>query len=128
MGLTSDDLASSGRKRKVDPYDVRERELRAHLERLSKAHGVPFTIDPIMDRVGFAHEPRIEAIVVSKETERYVDMIDVVRAKKGLSPLRRFVVEMVLDDLGNVLSSTRVQNGAVDASGRSARDSSGGAV
>jgi len=126
VGLTTDDFASLGRSRKVTPYDVRERDLRNELDDLSEVHGVPYTIGPITDRVGFAHEPRIEAIVVSKQTERYVDMIDEVRAKEGLSPLRRFVVEMVLDDMGNVLSSTRVQNGTVDASGRSAKERSGG--
>ena len=118
VGLTSDEFATRGRKRAVPPYVVRERDLRKVLDGISATYDVPYSIAMITDRVGFADGAEIEAIVVSRETERNLGPIDHARTLKGLPLLRRFVVDMVLDGEGKVLSSTRVQNGEVDAEGR----------
>jgi pantetheine-phosphate adenylyltransferase len=126
VGLTTDTFARSGRTRKVLSYSEREAALRDELDRLSLLNGIPYTIGPISDKLGFAHLPEVEAIVVSVETERYVDMIDAKRADADLPPLRRFVVQMVLDENGKVLSSTSVQRGAVDAWGRALEDKTRG--
>ncbi|MGA1820011.1 MAG: pantetheine-phosphate adenylyltransferase [Thermoplasmatota archaeon] len=117
VGLTSDEMATRDRKRKVDPFEDRRRDLMSIMDRLSERFSVPYSISEINDRFGFATMAEIDSIVVSQETESTVDEIDEERAREGLPPLKRFVVEMVTDRNGRKLSSTRVDSGEIDGDG-----------
>ncbi len=128
VGLTTDDMASSYRTRHMASIEERSRSLIPVLDELSLRYGVGYVVEPIMDRYGFAISPEYTAIAVSRETESSVDLIDEERARSGLPPLKRMVVDMVKDQLGQVISSTRVQLGEVDEKGRilSKQDGGGG--
>jgi pantetheine-phosphate adenylyltransferase len=117
IGLTSDEMATRNRKRKVENFDERRKKLVPILEKLSENHSVPYSVTEINDRFGFALRPEIDSIVVSEETQRTVDEIDEERRKLGHPPLRRFVVKMVLDRKGKRISSTRVSLGEIDIDG-----------
>jgi len=118
VGLTSDAMASRGRSRKVEPYSSRLRELRRVLDELSGETGVDYIIREINDRFAFALREEVDAIVASRETESTVDEIDEERKKKGLPPLRRYVIDMVMDQGGERISSSRVVKGEIDENGR----------
>ncbi len=128
VGLTTDDMAGSYRTRHVAPVGARLRGLVPILDELSLRYGVGYVVEPIMDRYGFAITPEYTLIAVSRETGSTVDLIDEERARSGLPPLKRIVVDMVKYELGQVISSTRVQLGEVDENGRilSKQDSGGG--
>ncbi|MCK5773740.1 MAG: pantetheine-phosphate adenylyltransferase [Thermoplasmata archaeon] len=126
VGLTADEMAASHRNRYVAPLTERSGELVPFLDELSLRYGVGYVIEPITDIYGFAISPKYTAIVVSRETESAVDLINEERARNGLPPLRRVVVEMVKDDQGQVISSTRVQMGEVSQNGRSLPKQDGG--
>ncbi|MBN1389713.1 MAG: pantetheine-phosphate adenylyltransferase [Candidatus Thermoplasmatota archaeon] len=117
IGLTSDEMASRGRERRVKPFEERKKTLVEALERLSSKYSVPYTVEEITDRVGFAVMSEIDSIVVSTETERNVDIIDEERRRVGLPPLKRVVVNIVTDRKGTRLSSTRVASGQIDPEG-----------
>lgn len=118
VGLTNDAMAQRSRNRAVLNYQSRYDELKAVLDDLSDNYGVDYTIREISDRFGFAVKEDIDAIVVSKETEPTIDEIDKERINRGLPPLKRFVMNMVLDDRGSRISSTRVSKGEIDGEGR----------
>ncbi len=122
IGLTSDKMARRSREREVLPYYVRLKDLKKVLEELSMEYGVEFSIREIHDRLGFAVNEGMDSIVVSKETEQTVDDIDIERSRRCLKPLRRFVIDMVLDEKGDKISSTRVATGEIDIRGRSISD------
>ncbi len=117
IGLTSDDMATRNRERRVEPFDSRRRKLTQILDQLSSFYGVPYSLSEIEDRFGFATRPEIDSIVVSEETEKTVDEIDEERRRLGLPPLRRFVVSMVTDREGKKISSTRITEGEIDMEG-----------
>jgi len=119
VGLTTDDMAGSYRTRHVAPVGERLRGLVPLLDELSLRYGVGYVIEPIVDIYGSAISSKYTAIAVSRETGPFVDLIDEERARNGLPPLRRVVVDMVKDDRGQVISSTRVQLGEVSEKGRS---------
>lgn len=117
IGLTSDEMATRNRERKVERFDERRKKLEPILERLSERYSVPYSLTEINDRFGFALRPEIDSIVVSEETQKTVDEIDEERRKLGHPPLRRFVVKMVLDRKGTRISSTRISLGEIDIEG-----------
>jgi pantetheine-phosphate adenylyltransferase len=118
VGLTNDAMAQRSRDRTVMSYKERYEQLEKVLKDLSKQYSADYTIREISDRFGFAVKEEIDAIVVSRETEPTTDEIDKERIKRGLEPLKRYVVDMVLDDKGSKISSTRVEKGEIDREGR----------
>ena len=119
VGLTTDEMAGSHRNRYVAPMVERSRKLIPFLDELSLRYNVGYVVESIVDRHGSAISSEYTVIAVSRETESTVDLIDKERARNGLPPLRRIVVDMVKDDQGYVISSTRVQLGKVSENGRS---------
>ncbi|RLG72220.1 MAG: hypothetical protein DRO11_02700, partial [Methanobacteriota archaeon] len=77
---------------------------------LAKVAGGRFKVVRISDTLGSAKDmEELEAIVVSPQTLRGALMINHARRRRGLQPLDIVVVRLVVDDMGRVLSSTRIR-------------------
>ena len=59
----------------------------------------------------------VEALVVSKETEKKGAILNKARAEKGLLPVNIVTVDLVLAKDGKRISSTRIRNGEIDSEG-----------
>ncbi|PSP54401.1 phosphopantetheine adenylyltransferase [Halobacteriales archaeon QH_7_68_42] len=119
IGLTSDELATKMRDedRPVRPYEERLRDLDAELASFAAEFDSPYEIRGIEDPTGFAPEPQFEALVVSPETETGGQRINEIRVDRGLDPLDIHVVDHVLAEDGEIISSTRIVDGEIDEHG-----------
>ena len=117
VGLTGDRLVSTLNKdHPVRKLAVRRRDVR----RLLRARGwlQRARIAELSDQFGPAvRRKRLDALVVSEETRANGLRVNALRRKRGLKPLRLYVVRMVRSKDGLVLSDTRIRRGEVDSQG-----------
>jgi len=103
VGITSDELAASGRSRKVRKFSERADAVSIYLKRL----GCRFEIVEIHDFSGpAATEAGLDTIVVSSDTRENAERINLIRKEKGLAALRIISIDLVCGEDGVVLSST----------------------
>ncbi len=114
IGLTSDEFANSTRDYRVRPYKERYQNL---LNFVSK-FGKDFEIRMINDHYGPTIEEDFDYIVVSYETKRYAEEINIRRKLLGKK-------EMVIKNIGRVLgedlipiTSTRIVKGKINENGK----------
>lgn len=115
IGLTTDAFANARRERVVRPYAERETELKAFLAQ--RGHLARAEVIPIDTPIGFALEPRFDAVAVTEETASTADVINAERARRGLPPLRVVLAPYILADDGRPIKATRVRAGELDAEG-----------
>ncbi|GAB3685546.1 phosphopantetheine adenylyltransferase [Salinarchaeum chitinilyticum] len=128
VGLTTDELAPETRNvdRHVRSYAEREADLEAELAALADEYDREFEINALDSPTGIAaEEPALEYLVVSPETAPVGDRINDLRAERGLDPLSIEVVDHVLAEDGEIISSTRIVSGEIDEHGRLTPDRSG---
>lgn len=118
IGVTSDDFARSREGKSPDQgYDARVSSLQEYMAR--HFPGRRYSIVKLDDYFGPGiASPEVEAIVVTKETESRVDLANKLRAEKGFPPLQVVVVEFILGQDGEPISSTRIRRGEMDRDGR----------
>ncbi|MBS7605274.1 MAG: phosphopantetheine adenylyltransferase [Candidatus Bathyarchaeia archaeon] len=118
IGLSTDEFAKTLRKNhEIAPYKDRLRNLTRFLESLGVLNRAK--IVPLNDPYGPAlSNPKIEGIVVSRETETRAKEINVLREKRGLKPLKIIVIDMVLAEDQVPISTTRIRRGEIDHEGR----------
>jgi pantetheine-phosphate adenylyltransferase len=117
IGLTSDHLANSTRRRLVTPYKEREWALRAYLDRTFP--GLDYEIAMLNDEFGPAvHLDDLEVLVVSENTHATGVRLNEAREMSCLPPLTLTKISQVLADDGKPISTTRVMAGECDAEGR----------
>jgi pantetheine-phosphate adenylyltransferase len=109
IGVATEELLSGKANRElVYSYDRRVAEIREFLA--SEGFLQRAELVPIRDRFGTtANDPRIEALVVSKETAAAVQEINIARKKNGLPLLRSVVIRMILDSSGQPIKSTKLR-------------------
>ena len=117
IGLCSDDFIKKMKKpHGIAPYAQRIRELKKYLKQnglLEKAE-----ITPLDDAYGVTlSDKRIDAIVVSEETEPRAQKINEKRNNLGLSRLSIEKVKMVLSEDHYPISSTRIWFEEIDKDG-----------
>jgi len=119
VGLTSDALAPDTRPadRVVRPYPVRRAALATELTPLADDYGQGLTIRRLESPTGIATEPPFDAVVVSPETRPGGERINDIRTDRGLAPVTIEVVDHVLADDGDPISSTRIVRGEIDEHG-----------
>lgn len=122
IGLCTDEFVKRMRKpHYVDCYKKRLKELKKFLcERgwLERAE-----IIPLNDPYGVTlSSGRVEALVVSRETEPRAREINEKRKAKGLPPLEIIVIEMVPAENHAPISTTRIRRGEIDREGRLLKD------
>lgn len=114
IGLTTDGMALVARP-KVNPYAVRERNLRRYLR---DRGWTAFDVEPIDDPYGPADDlPDLDAIVVSAERASVAASLNEARRSKGLRALEVRTVPMVLAQDGLPIQSRRIRAGVIDRHG-----------
>ncbi len=117
IGLSSDAFVSKmGKPHKTATYEERRRELAAFL----KASGLDGKVEivPLDDPFGVTISGKgLEALVVSKETEKTAETINQRRRKAGLEPLKIVTVNMVPAENNAPISTTRIRSGEIDRNG-----------
>jgi len=118
VGLSSDEFVKNSRKpHGIAPYSQRHEELQAFLKEngllerteissLTNAYGVTLS------------DKRLDAIVVSEETEHRAKEINEKRKSLGLKPLPIVTVRMILSEDHYPISSTRIWFEEIDREGR----------
>lgn len=117
IGLSSDKFLTEMRKpHKIASYKQRLDELKKFLETNRLLERTE--ISPLNDSFGITlSDNRIEAIVVSEETEPRAHQINEKRIRLGLSPLPIVTVKMVLSEDHYPISSTRIWFEEIDEDG-----------
>ena len=115
IGLTTDKMASRSRKVPLQDYETRLQNLNNVLGQI--AGNKPFFVFPLDDPLGRAASGNFEVIVVSQETVRGAETINEVRARNGLKPLEIIVIDMMLADDGEPISSSKVIQGKINLKG-----------
>ena len=117
IGVTSDAFASREGKSPDQSYDVRVRFLEQLIH--SSFPGRKYMIAKLDDYFGPSiASSEVEAIVVSEETAARVPVANALRERKGYPPLQVVVVDYVLADDSEPISSTRIRKGEIDKEGR----------
>jgi epoxyqueuosine reductase len=115
IGLTSDEFATGSRSIPVKPYEERRKNLLKFVKKLGIDR--KFTIMPITDAYGVTLERDLDYIVVSPETEEMAQRINEIRSESGKWEIGISVVDHVLADDGQPISSTRVANREINPDG-----------
>lgn len=77
-----------------------------------------FVIQPLDDYFGrLFFDDDVEAIVVSDETLSRVELANRLRAERRLKPVKAVIVERILADDGEPISTTRIRRGEIDTEG-----------
>ncbi len=116
IGLTSDDFAARRGKTTFHNYVQRLGNLSA----LIRKHfpDAKYQIRRLDDDFGPAVlEEGVQALVVSDETSSQGRVLNDMRKRRGLAPVRVIVVPMILARDGQPISSTRLRNSEVDFDG-----------
>jgi phosphopantetheine adenylyltransferase len=105
-----------GKPHETASYNERRKELNAFLEQSSLAARAE--IVPLNDPCGLTISGKgLEALVVSKETQKTADKINEKRQKAGLAPLEIVAVNMVPAENNTPISTTRIRSGEIDRNG-----------
>jgi pantetheine-phosphate adenylyltransferase len=117
IGLSSDEFVSKmGKPHKTATYNERLKELQAFLA--EQVLAAKADIVPLNDSYGITISGEgLEALVVSKETEKIAQKINEIRAKAGFPPLEIVTVNMVPAENNTPISTTRIRSGEIDRNG-----------
>jgi len=120
VGLTSDELAPQTRDedRPIRPYERRRRALAAELAPFAEEHDREYEIRRLDEPTGIATRAPFDVLVVSPETEAGGRRINDLRRQHGRDPLEIEVVDHVLAEDDDPISSTRIVRGEIDEHGR----------
>jgi pantetheine-phosphate adenylyltransferase len=117
IGLSSDEFVSKmGKPHVTASYTERRRELEAFLEQSGLA--AKAEIVQLNDPCGLTISGKgLEALVVSKETQKIAEKINEKRQRAGLAPLEIVAVDMVPAENHTPISTTRIRRGEIDRNG-----------
>lgn len=115
IGLTSDQMARKTKKREVQIFEKRRKELENFIESNFK---FSYKIGKIEDRFGPTLREDFDFIVVSPETKKTAFLINKEREIMNKKPIEIIEIEFILADDGKPISSTRILKGEIDKEGR----------
>jgi pantetheine-phosphate adenylyltransferase len=120
IGVTSDAFARKHGKNPDQSYAERVRALEAWIHK--DLPGRRYIIAKLDDYFGPGiASPDVQAIVVSRETAKRVRIANALRKEKGYPPLKTVVVDFVLAEDLEPISSTRIRKGEIDTEGKPRR-------
>ncbi len=119
VGLTSDDLARRARppERPIRPFVERMRDLAEELRTFATQYDRTYEIWRLHEPTGIADAPRFDVLVVSPETESTGRTINDIREERGHAPLEIDVVDHLVAEDGDIITSTRILQGEIDEHG-----------
>lgn len=121
VGLSSDTFATETRQpdpRPIPSYEERKQQVEKTLNTIDEWNR-SVEIREFTDTYGFAsHDPSLDALVVSPETDDEVTELNCRRTDRGLDPLEPIIVPYEYAEDGTPISSTRIVNGEIDEHGR----------
>jgi len=118
IGLTGDELANRRGKFPLNNYQKRLENLQSIIRKRFPER--VFEISKLENDFGPAVlEKDVEALVVSQETEYQGDVLNTLRRKKGLKPVKVIVIPMEMASDGLRISTTRIKNAEIDVEGNS---------
>jgi cytidyltransferase-like protein len=117
IGLTSDEFVEKmGKPHKTASYEERLQDLKAFLEKAGFAG--KFEVVALKDSYGLTlDKDGLDALVVSKETEKIAEKINQKRAEAGLPPLKIIVINLIEAENKKPISTTRIRGGEIDRNG-----------
>ena len=116
IGLTSDELAAKKGKISIVKYEKRLENLTAVISK--EFPNSSFQISKLDNDFGPAIlEREVEALIVSDETSNQGTILNQLRAKKKLPPVKIITVPMFLAKDGTRISTTRIKNSEIDTEG-----------
>ena len=122
VAITSDErLKKHPKKHAVRPFPERSRGMKEFYD-ANDIDPERYEIEPLTGEVYNDHLMKpdcdIEAVLVSEETIRGAETINRERVKMGLKPFAVEVVQMVLAEDGERISTSRVYKGEIDGGGK----------
>lgn len=118
IGLTLPELSRhKEHAHAIESYELRAQTLQEYLH--TEKYDYRYTIVPLSDIYGTTlRDPTIEALIVTPMTEKGAVRINTQRGleKKNILPIH--VCEMVRDENGEYVSSSRIREGCIDREGR----------
>jgi cytidyltransferase-like protein len=122
IGITSDTYVANLKSKvlnvkQIEPYAVRKKSVIDFLKNLNVLHR--YRIVSIDDVFGptLSKDFSIDGIVVSKETEGNVDIINRERFRLSLNPLKKYIAPQFFSEDHKLLSSARIRSGEVNRQG-----------
>lgn len=115
IGLTSDKMAKKTKKRKVQIFEERKKELEDFIKNNFK---FSYEIGKIEDRFGPTLRENFDYIVISPETKKNAVLINKERQKINKKPIEIIEIEFILAEDGKPISSTRILKGEIDKEGK----------
>jgi pantetheine-phosphate adenylyltransferase len=117
IGVSSDKFAAKRGKKLNHNFEARVASLK---ETIKKEFGdVNYEIAKLDGDFGPAVTTGdVEALVASAETQRKSRLLNEMRAKRGLQPVKVITVELVKAEDDSTISSTRIRAGEIDRQGR----------
>ena len=125
IGVSSDEFAAKRGKRINHDYAVR---VMALTQTIAQKFGkVEYEIAKLEGDFGPAvTSGEVSALVASEETKSKGKILNEIRARRGLDPVKVVTVELIRAEDGTPISSTRIRAGEIDRSGRVIRSNSTG--
>jgi pantetheine-phosphate adenylyltransferase len=117
VGVSSDKFAAKRGKKLNHNFEARV----ANLKKIIKKEfgDVNYEIAKLDGDFGPAVTTgEVEALVASTETRRKATLLNEMRAKRGLQPVKVITVELVKAEDDSTISSTRIRVGEIDREGR----------
>ena len=115
IGLTSDRMAEIRKKRKVESFEKRKKELESFIK---KQFSGQCRIIKIEDKFGPTMEKDFDYIVVSSETYQTALLINKKRRKIKKKPIKIVKIKFILADDGKPINALRVLKGKIDKQGK----------
>ena len=116
IGLTSDSFIAKTDKKIINNFEQRSENLEKVIH--EKFPNCSFEIVKLDDDFGPAViDGDVDALVVSNETHKKGDILNVLRKERNLKPVEIVIVPMKMASDGNRISSTRIRNSEIDSSG-----------
>ena len=114
IGLTSDAMARKRKRRKIEDFKYRKKELESFIK---KEFNIKPKIVKIEDKFGPTLKEDFDYIVVSPKTYKTVLLINKERQKRNKKPIKIVEIEFVLAEDREPISDTKILKGEIDRDG-----------